>query len=96
MPKGLPIHVSVGLTLLVPVGVCLVSSGIFNLCANGLSLSVPIGPLILMFANWIHPFMCQLGYNLGASHVSIIVPTALSILWGPPLMYPWSLMSWSQ
>lgn len=25
--------------------------------------------------------MCQLGYNLGASHVSI-VPTALSILWG--------------
>lgn len=54
VPKGLPIHVSVGLTVLVPLGVCLVSSD-FQSCANG-GLSVPIGPLILMFANWIHPF----------------------------------------
>lgn len=50
--------------------------------------SVPLSASVIsnIFAYWAHPCMCQLGYNLGASNVSVLVPMTLS-LWDHPSMY---------
>lgn len=73
VPKGLPIYVSLGLAILVPMGVYLVSNGIFSLyadgtihpCTNRLSVLVPME----------YPSQCQWGLKCLCQ--SIYVPMRL-------------------